>query len=556
MKPGRHVAGVTLAYLAITLVMAGPYLDYSALGTASYPGDARLMIWTLAWNNHALLDGLPLFDANIFHPAVSSLRYNDPLVGIALFTLPIYAATRNPVLAYNIILVLAFVLNGLGMHALAYRHTRRHAAAFVGGVTYAFSFYMMLHAHGHLSLIWTWLLPVSFLLLDRWIARPTLWRAAAWGSAVVLQALASWYLAVIAIVATGVLLVWRHAVEARDRWLSRVWQFTVISAGGALVLWPFAAPYRDSLRRPELAEVRTLSADWASYLIPPENTLVGQWWLGTIGDGPRWIWGELTMFLGWAALALGIAGLAVVLGRRDWRVFGGYVLIAALGLALSFGPAGPDGEGTALFDALRWLPGVVGFRAPAPFGLLVLLGLSMLAACGAAEGLRRFGRPGLVGIGLLLPVMLTEWFVVGFPAGKPQPTVVPAIYTHPAVLSARALVSLPDYRGTDRWFDGADYLLYSTSHWRPIVNGYGRAEPPDHPRAVSHARAFPGPNNARTMRELGVDVVIVHPTRYPDGAADILAGALESPEYELVAEIDGDYLFRVRPDAAGLRPSE
>jgi hypothetical protein len=192
---------------------------------------------------------------------------------------------------------------------------------------------------------------------------------------------------------------------------------------------------------------------------------------------------------------------------------------------------------------------VVGFRAPARFGLIVLLGTSMFAAYGAAEALRRWGRPAALSLGLLVPLMLAEWFVIGFPAGKPRPETVSAVYSHPAVRSARALVSLPDYRGTATWYDGADYLLYATTHWRPIVNGYGRAEPPDHRRVISHMRAFPGPNNARTLRELGVDLVVVHSGRYEDGASDIIAGALESREYELVAQMDGDYLFGVRQEA-------
>jgi hypothetical protein len=59
-------------------------------------------------------------------------------------------------------------------------------------------------------------------------------------------------------------------------------------------------------------------------------------------------------------------------------------------------------------------------------------------------------------------------------------------------------------------------------------------------------KAFPGPNNARTMRELGVEYVVVRSASYPDRAAEILDVALASPEYELVAHVETDYLFRVK----------
>ncbi|OFW09895.1 MAG: hypothetical protein A3H96_01700 [Acidobacteria bacterium RIFCSPLOWO2_02_FULL_67_36] len=47
------------AYVAVTAVMAAPMVNYRALASASYVGDARLIIWTLAWDNHATLLGLP-----------------------------------------------------------------------------------------------------------------------------------------------------------------------------------------------------------------------------------------------------------------------------------------------------------------------------------------------------------------------------------------------------------------------------------------------------------------------------------------------------------------
>ena len=88
-------------------------------------GDARLIIWTLAWDNHALMDGVrSLFDANIFYPARNALAYSEHLFGISVFTLPIYAATRNPVLAYNIVWLLSYALAALTAHYVAWRHTR------------------------------------------------------------------------------------------------------------------------------------------------------------------------------------------------------------------------------------------------------------------------------------------------------------------------------------------------------------------------------------------------------------------------------------------------
>jgi hypothetical protein len=217
--------------------------------------------------------------------------------------------------------------------------------------------------------------------------------------------------------------------------------------------------------------------------------------------------------------------------------------LAVIGLILSFGPS-PDGRWTA-FSLFAHVPGLASFRAPARFALLVLVGLSMLVAFGVQLLRERAGRAAPIVL-VLLPCMVSEWYLVGVPGGGPMPSPVPAIYALPAVRQAHALVSLPDYRNETDWFNGADYLYYSTAHWRPIVNGFGRAEPPGYNRVISHMKAFPGPNNAKTMRELGVDYVVFHAGRIPDGVA-IAESASRMQEYKLVAQIDSDYLFQVQP---------
>lgn len=283
----------------------------------------------------------------------------------------------------------------------------------------------------------------------------------------------------------------------------------------------------------------------ASYWVPPANTVVGRWWLANIDDRPAWIWGEKTLFLGWIALALAGVGFVTLVRRRQVSNRAWVFPILSLGaLLLSLGPepAVLGGSMLAPFHWLSALPGVGGIRAPARFAVLVTLGVAGLAAIGASAILRRRG-PWTMVLCAAVPVMLGEWFVVGFPGGKPQPFAVPAIYLTPEIRDARSLVSLPDYRERPEWYRNSDYLYYSTAHWRPIVNGAGRAEPPGHADLVEIARRFPA--TARDLRELGVQYVVVHADRYPDGAAAMLTAARIHPDCRLVSRIGSDYLFTV-----------
>jgi hypothetical protein len=200
-------------------------------------------------------------------------------------------------------------------------------------------------------------------------------------------------------------------------------------------------------------------------------------------------------------------------------------------------------SGLAPFTWLTALPGLDAVRAPARFAALVMLGLSGLAGLGAAAIVRRFGWAGRALLIALVPLMLLEWFVVDFPARTPQPHPIPAIYQSEALRSARALVSLPEYQDTTDWVLGGDYLYYSTAHWRPIVNGFGRTTPPGHDKVVSTVRGFP--ESIPAMRELGIQYVVLHADRYPDHAEAILRAAAGRPDCTLVSQIGTDYLFEI-----------
>src|SRR5258708_4004809 len=265
--------------------MTWPTFNLRRVASASYEGDARLIIWTLAWDNHAVLSRAPLFESNIFYPAPGSLSYNEHLFGISVFSLPVYAVTGNPVLAYNLVWFVSWIACALCAHALLRRYAVSDLAAFVGSLIFTFSFYKMLQGHGHLQQIWTWPLPLSLLLLERWIERPSWARTLLWWAALVLGLLGSWYLAVMVALANGVLLAWRAALDIRAQIGLRIAQLIVVAACAGAVVWPFARHY-GALAPVPASEVVSLSADLSSYVMPAAQTWPGQAWLAWVGRGP------------------------------------------------------------------------------------------------------------------------------------------------------------------------------------------------------------------------------------------------------------------------------
>ncbi|MGH9139530.1 MAG: hypothetical protein ACRD2I_00155, partial [Vicinamibacterales bacterium] len=440
------------------------------------------------------------------------------------------------------------------VHWLAWRYTRDHLAAMTAALAFTFCFFRMHHGHGHLNLIWCFWIPLSFVAMDRWAERPTWTRLAVWTTVLVLQALAAWYQAVLIVVADALFLVWLFAVERRTPRFSRLILQGLVGALAAFaVVWPFARYYFILHSEPP-SYASGASADLVGWFVPPENTWLGQWLLAHGVKGPRWIWGEVTVYLGWIVVGLASAGVVVSMRARDalTRRARFFILLGVVAAMLALGPfpseVASGSFGWSPFGLLAHVPGLSLFRIPARYSELLNLALAMLAGIACAALHRRFGLRGRAVTMALTLLLLADFYVVKFPGGEPQPFPVPPVYKYIATLPAGAVLSLPDYARTDLWFQEADYQYFSTAHWHPAVNGDAREFPPQFVEVADRMKRFPDPDAAATMRTTGVKYVVLHAGQR--GAEDLLAPAEASPDFRLLVRFDRDYLFEVVPAAS------
>ncbi|HEV7500168.1 MAG TPA: hypothetical protein VGQ33_09205, partial [Vicinamibacteria bacterium] len=179
-------------YLAIAAAMTWPLLSAPArLGFENM--DVFGNIWALAWDVHqAARDPLRLFDSNMFYPETSSLAYAESLIPQALLAAPVLAFGGSPLLAYNVVFMLSFVLSGVGAYLLAEEISGSAGGAFLAGLAFAFCAYKWVHVVHLQSLTVQWL-PLALLSLRR------LWRRGSAAAAVglagftTLQVLSSGY---------------------------------------------------------------------------------------------------------------------------------------------------------------------------------------------------------------------------------------------------------------------------------------------------------------------------------------------------------------------------
>jgi hypothetical protein len=73
-----------------------------------------------------------------------------------------------------------------------------------------------------------------------------------------------------------------------------------------------------------------------------------------------------------------------------------------------------------------------------------------------------------------------------------------------------------DFAGLERRaaFHESIYMVYSTLHWNPLVNGYAGIEPRRYVEIRDLARGFPSADFLAALRGIGTRYVIVHRRGY------------------------------------------
>jgi hypothetical protein len=312
----RSKRGLLVGGLFLVLTLALTYPQVLRLGdSVRDPGDPLLNTWILSWDaDHiARLDLARFFDANIFYPQPKTLAYSEFLLPQALLALPIKLVSGNPVLAYNVVLLLAFLTTGLGMYVLARHLTGNTLAAVAAGVIYAFSPFMFSHLY-HLQILTAGGIPLAFLFLHKFFEKGRFKDLLLFGLFFVVQALANGYYALYLGVFAGTFLAVFAVVTGMYRQPGFWLRLTACGALIALCLAPFFYQYYTLQKEMGFSRDISGSARLTSYLATPRtNVLYGRI---TARVARR----ERELFPGLTALLLGCAGAVLSLRfkrRRD-----------------------------------------------------------------------------------------------------------------------------------------------------------------------------------------------------------------------------------------------
>jgi hypothetical protein len=260
-------------------------------------------------------------------------------------------------------------------------------------------------------------------------------------------------------------------------------------------------------------EVAAFSAVPGDYLrVPQENVLRGSRDSGVAAD-------ERSLFPGFLAILLAIGALVPPFSRASMTYLGLAIVAADLSL----------GVNGILFPGLQSVFSMAAsLRAPARFGVLVLLSVATLASIGAARLYQRRPRLAPVVSVVLTLLCLAEYWSspIGVRRYDPRPGEVDAwLAANPP---GTVILELPAPTGKTLWLREPEYQLRSIHHWQPMVNGYSAFAPESYVRLINELEDFPERHVITALREIGVKYILIHREHFTEESFDRLMQRVEA----------------------------
>ena len=526
-------AAASLVCALLAVVHTWPLASAPHILSRHDNGDVMLNEWILAWVQHQLpRDPLRLFQGNIFYPAHDTLAYSEPLIVPALMSAPVRWLGGSPVLVHNLLVIAGFALTALAAFTVIKQWTGDTVAAFVAASAFAFNTHLLVRL-AHVQALHAYGLPLALLATDRLLlyrrTRDALWLAL-WMTA---MAYTSGHFLIFATVMIAVALLSRPAEWIREP-LAVFPRFALAAALTTAAVLPLSLPYQRVAREQglvrSLENVGEYSATLKGYLAAAGRLHYSTW------SAPLFQNDVDAFFPGVTVLALSLA--AVALAWRDRTAGAGttrrriimLIAIGGVGMVLSLGTHTP---------VYGWLyaifPPLSSIRAAARFGNLFLLALALLAGMGAAL-LRSAGILGRYATAATLALItLVNVEAIRAPFHYSRFDGIPNLYSIIAREPGRVVLVEQPFYPPQGIFENAEYVLNSTAHWRPLMNGYSGFIPQSYRDYAETFWFFPREHAIQAMRRAGVTHVMVHPLRFRRDAPEMKRMIDASPFLERLA---------------------
>ena len=461
--------------------------------------DGRWSIWVVAWVSHALTtDPSQLFRANIFFPHANALAFSEGNIVEGVLGAPVWALTKNPYTTHNFVFLFAFAQSFVATYYLVCRLTGDRRAAIVCGLLYAYCPFAFAR-QAHIQLLMIGFLPWVMLAWHRFLERTSVPRAIELGAVMWLTGLACAYYGIFAGGMISMAAIWFAATRGRWKDLG-YWGPVAVAAAVCIGLTaPFFLPYLQmqdatGFERPISGQY---SANVGAWLV--SSAWAHRWWAPYLYQPAE------VLFPGIIAIVLGCWGATFVKERdgiglkRDEARF--YIFLAVFTFWLTFGPK------AGLYTLLYHTVPVFSFlRAPSRAGIVVTLCLVVLAAPAVIALIRRKHANAAFAILFLLAAADTYRAPLRMREAPP----LPAAYNTLADLPQAPTIELPFWATPPEFHRHAEYMLSSTAHWQPLINGYSDHIPQDFRDNAPVLNTFPSRDAFAILEPMQARYVVIH----------------------------------------------
>ncbi len=463
---------VLILYAIATVAMTWPLAAQLSTHTAGSGNDMWIYHWGNWWARKVLTEGGKLYwTSYMFYPqGVSLTWYAFSWLNTAIW-LPLQALI-GALAAYNITVLLAYLLSAYTAYLLVRELTCSYLAAFIAGLVFAF--YPVHNAyHNQLSFLSFQWMPLCALYLIRIGRRGRLRDGLGTGVSFALCALSGERLLLLTVLWAALWLTYGLVFE-RHVWNSKAVKALLLAiVTCVLIAGPLLAPLVVGFFDPETSQDLTASTpsekrtDLLAYFVPSRyHPLLSQ---KTVF---KQIYRRLIHFDGQvAAIGYGASALIGWAVWRRWREARPWVFTAIVPVLLALGSM-LQINGRELvplpYKLLTYTPIGAAVRNPERFNIIVTLPVSVLVGIGVSDLLGRLrARPaaqGALAVGIT-SLVLFEYLAVPFPTTQPvQSAFYEQLREEPGEF---AIVDFPiGFHSHNKW-----YLYAQTLHGRPTVEG-------------------------------------------------------------------------------------
>lgn len=564
-SPGFRISLVILIISALTVIFTYPLIRYIEYRSIGHLDDPKLNMWIINWGCHQLLNQpSKLYQANIFYPYKNSLAFSDNLVGLSILALPVYLFNKNPILIYNITLLVSFILIGVGVYLLVYRLTGNYYAAVMAAIIYNFCPGHLLR-YSQIQIFTTQWTIFTLLYLHKFIEKSSLKNILLFSLFFTFQSASGAYNAVYQLLLVGIGIIYFTIAKKKYRehlFFPKLALLLLLCFSLSFILFlPYLQVHKEYGMVRSIEIVEQYSPNWQSYFAVPTNLYQ------KIAAHSKWfknsVLKQAKAYLFPGIIPIVLAGLSVTafsakrnknskrrkdssfLNKQKFTICSEqlfYLIIGVLFIIFSLGTKFPLYK--YLYKSLLIFRLI---RVPSRMFLITILSLSILSGYSIAKLLNSIrNKHFVIFIGILIPLLFFVESTVFPPTPWPMMPYnnVPPIYLWLAQQPGKfAIIEFP----FDRNYANS-YMLFSAFHWKNLVNGRSGFEPKDYLALERKLKAFPHGNTLNRLEKiLGLKYIVVHPQLYSKKERvkilEELQELQQSKKIILVKQIGEDYVY-------------